>query len=75
MRLPAGRWKIIFVIGLERRFAEFIEQSLAPTVRPWLEPFSAFFFVFPHRISLTEQLFWVVCCGGCNLHALIVVQD
>jgi hypothetical protein len=56
MQLPAGRRKVIFVIRLERRFAEFIQQRLTPTVRPWLESFSTFFFVFPHRISLTEQL-------------------
>jgi hypothetical protein len=52
MRLAAGRWKNIFVIGLERWFAEFIEQCLASAVRPWLEHLSAF--VFPHWISLTE---------------------
>jgi len=70
----AGRWrKIIFVIGLERWFAEFIEQSLAPTVWPWLEHFSAF--VFSHRISLTEKFFSVDCCGGGNPRALTVVQE
>jgi hypothetical protein len=46
MRLAAGKWKVIFVIGLERRFAEFIEQCLAPTVRSRLEPCCAF--AFPH---------------------------
>jgi hypothetical protein len=53
MRLAAGWWKIIFVTGLERRFAEFIEQRLAPTVRSSLE--SVFLFsVFSHRILLAE---------------------
>jgi hypothetical protein len=61
MRLATGWWKVIFVIGAERRFAEFIQQGLAPAVRSWLKPVPFFFFFFTIGFSSLNSRAWFVC--------------